>query len=453
MLPHESTSVQLNDTHRPGLRSWIESANDPETDFPIQNLPYGIFQRSGEAPRGGIAIGDQILDLAAAIDAGLFHGVVEPSARLASGRTLNAFMAAGLKAQTTLRKSISKLLSTDAPDRARLEKLARRILIPMSDVEMKLPAAIGSFTDFLTSIYHTERGGRVTRPDSPIPAPFRHLPIAYNGRATSVRASGEPVRRPNGQWKASDGQIKFGPTEQQDFELEVGAFVGPGNELGQPISIEEAPEHIFGLCLLNDWSARDMQRWESALGPFLSKSLSTTISCWVVTGEALAPFRAPAFPRPSSDPTLMPYLHSASDQAHGGIDLTLDAYISTSRMRRENAAPAHVARTNFIHMYWTFAQMLTHHMSNGCNLMPGDLLGSGTTSGPLDENRACLSEITGRGACSFTLSNGETRTWIEDGDEVIFKARAEREGFRSIGFGECRARLEAAPAWPISKAS
>ena len=362
-------------------------------------------------------------------------------------------MAAGLAAQSTLRQRISEILSTDGHDRARIENSSDKLLVPMRDVEMKLPAAVGSFTDFLTSIYHTERGGRVTRPDSPIPAPFRHLPIAYNGRATSVRASGEAVRRPNGQWRTPDGQVKFGPSEQQDFELEVGLFVGQGNELGQPISIEEAPEHIFGFCLLNDWSARDMQRWESALGPFLSKSLSTTISCWVVTAEALAPFRAPAFPRTSSDPEPLPYLYSASDQARGGLDLTLDAYLLTPRMRGDTAAPARIARTNFIHMYWTFVQMLTHHMSNGCNLMPGDLLGSGTTSGPLDENRACLSEITGRGAHPFTLPNGETRTWLEDGDEVIFTARAEREGFVPIGFGECRARLDAAPAWPMAKAS
>lgn len=444
---------QLNETHRSDLRSWVASANDGATDFPIQNLPYGVFQRDGEAARGGVAIGDCILDLAAALKTGLLAGEAEHAARLAAGPTLNAFMAAGPAVQSTLRRRISEILSADGRDRAKIEKLAGALLIPMRDVEMKLPAAIGSFTDFLTSIYHTERGGRVTRPDNPIPAPFRHLPIAYNGRATSVRPSGEPVRRPNGQWRAPDGQVKFGPTEQQDFELEVGLFVGRGNELGQPISIDEAPEHIFGFCLLNDWSARDIQRWESALGPFLSKSLSTTISCWVVTAEAMAPFRAPAFPRPTGDPPPLPYLHSRADQANGGLDLALEAYLVTPRMAREGAPPARITRTNFIHMYWTFAQMLTHHMSNGCNLMPGDLLGSGTASGPLDENRACLSEITGRGARSFTLANGETRTWLEDGDEVIFRARAERQGYVSIGFGECRSQLTPAPAWPVAKAS
>lgn len=446
-----NASPQINETHRADLRSWVESANDPATDFPIQNLPYGVFRRSGEVPRIGVAIGDHILDLQAAINANLFQGGAEESARLVTGSSLNRLMAAGPKVQSALRKRISEILAADGRGRAQIERLAGSLLVPMHEVEMKLPASIGSFTDFLTSIYHTERGGRVTRPDNPIPAPFRHLPIAYNGRATSVRASGEPVRRPNGQWRTADGQVKFGPCEQQDFELEVGVFVGPGNELGQPIAIDDAPAHMFGFCLVNDWSARDIQRWESALGPFLSKSLSTTISCWVVTAEAMAPFHAPAFPRPAGDPQPLPYLHSAADQASGGLDLDLEAYLLTPRMRREDAAPARIAHTNFVHMYWTFAQMLTHHMSNGCNLQPGDLLGSGTTSGPLDENRACLSEITSRGTHSFTLPNGESRVWLEDGDEVIFKARAQRDGFVSIGFGECRGRIEAAPAWPIAK--
>ena len=317
MLSPVSHAPQLNETHRRDARSWVESANDPATDFPVQNLPYGVFQRAGESPRGGVAIGDRVFDLAAAVEAGLFAGAAEHAARLAAAPTLNAFMAAGPATQSALRKRLFEILSADAHERAQIERLAGDLLIQMCDVEMKLPAAIGSFTDFLTSIYHTERGGRVTRPDSPIPAQFRYLPIAYNGRATSVRASGEPVRRPNGQWRASDGQVKFGPSEQQDFELEVGMFVGPGNELGQPISIDDAPEHIFGFCLLNDWSARDIQRWESALGPFLSKSLSTTISCWVITAEAMAPFRAPAFPRPAGDPEPLPYLSSAADQATG----------------------------------------------------------------------------------------------------------------------------------------
>jgi fumarylacetoacetase len=444
--------MTLNDTHRADLRSWVESANAPDTDFPIQNLPYGIFRRAGEPPRGGVAIGHQILDLTAALKAGLFEGAAEATARLASGPTLNALMAADLAALRALRARLSQVLSAETPDRPRVSQMADALLVPMAQAQLELPAAVGSFTDFLTSIYHTERGGRITRPDSPVPAPFRYMPIAYNGRATSVRASGEAVRRSNGQWRRPDGQVQFGPCQQLDFELEVGMFVGRGNALGEPIAIEEAPAHVFGFCLLNDWSARDVQRWESALGPFLSKSLSTTISCWVVTAEALAPFRAPAFERPPGDPAPLPYLDSGADQAQGGIDLNLEAYLLTPRMRRDSAEPACICRTNFMHMYWTFAQMLTHHTSNGCNMRPGDLIGSGTTSGPRDDNRACLAEITQRGGQSFALPNGESRIWLEDGDEVILRARAVREGFAPIGFGECRARIEAAPAWPAAPA-
>jgi fumarylacetoacetase len=444
--------MTLNDTHRADLRSWVESANAPDTDFPIQNLPYGIFHRAGEPPRGGVAIGDQILDLTAALKAGLFEGAAEATARLATGPALNTLMAADPAALRALRARLSQILSRENPDRPRIAQMANALLIPMTQAQLELPAAIGSFTDFLTSIYHTERGGRITRPESPVPAPFRHMPIAYNGRATSVRASGEAVRRSNGQWRRPDGEVQFGPCQQLDFELEVGMFVGRGNALGEPIAIEEAPSHVFGFCLLNDWSARDVQRWESALGPFLSKSLSTTISCWVITAEALAPFRAPAFARPPGDPAPLPYLHSNADQAQGGIDLNLDAYLLTPRMRRDGANPARICRTNFIHMYWTFAQMLTHHTSNGCNMRPGDLLGSGTTSGPRDENRACLAEITQRGGQSFALPNGENRIWLEDGDEVVLRARAVREGFAPIGFGECRARVDAAPPWPTARA-
>jgi fumarylacetoacetase len=442
-----SESLRLNETHHIGLRSWVESANGPQTDFPLQNLPYGIFRLDGEEPRGGVAIGDCILDLRAALRAGLFQGAAEEAAQLAAGSTLNALMAAAPALASALRRRLSQILSADFADRRRIESMATSLLVPMSDVGLELPAAVEGFTDFLTSIYHTERGGRITRPDSPVPAAFRYLPIAYNGRASSVRASGEAVRRPNGQWRSADGQVRFGPSEQLDFELEVGMFVGRGNALGEPIAIGDAPAHVFGYCLLNDWSARDLQRWESALGPFLSKSLSTTISCWVVTAEAMVPFRAPAFVRSQGDPQPLPYLYSAFDQTEGGLDLNLEAYLLTPHMRREGATPARIARTNFVHMYWTFSQMLTHHASNGCNLRPGDLLGSGTTSGPVDENRACLAEITGRGAQSFTLPNGETRTWLQDGDEVILKGRAERQGFASIGFGECRANVDPAPSW------
>jgi fumarylacetoacetase len=443
--------MRLNETHRAELRSWVERANAPASDFPIQNLPYGVFRRDGEAARVGIAIGDRILDLTAALKAGLLKGPAEAAAKLATGTTLNALMAAEPAAQSVLRRRLSQILDADNPERSQITAAAASLLVPMADAQLLLPVAIGSFTDFLTSIYHTERGGRITRPESPVPAPFRYLPIAYNGRATSVRASGEMVRRSNGQWRNPDGKVEFGPTRQLDFELELGFFVGRGNELGEPVSIDEAPGRIFGFCLLNDWSARDVQRWESALGPFLSKSLSTTISCWVVTAEALAPFRAPAFARPHGDPPPPPYLFSKTDQAEGGIDLTPEAYVVTPQMRRERASPALLCRTNFAHMYWTVVQMLTHHMSNGCNMRTGDLLGSGTTSGPLDENRACYAEITSRGTTPWMLPNGERRTWVDDGDEIILRGRAERQGYRSIGFGECRAIVVPAPAFPVSR--
>ena len=439
--------TELNRTHDPARRSWIEHANLPGNDFPIQNLPFGVF-RNADGARTGVAIGDQILDLSAALAAGLFEGEARDAAHLASGASLNALMAGGVQASSALRARISDLLWSEGREVSRARQIADSLLVPMAGVEMMLPVKVGSFTDFLTSIYHTERGGRITRPDNPVPPPFKYLPVAYNGRATSVRVSSEPVRRPNVQWRNPEGKVEFGPCRQLDFELEVGVYIAKGNALGEPVAIEDAPDHMFGLCLLNDWSARDIQRWESVLGPFLSKSLSTTVSPWVVTTEALAPFRAPAFPRPPGDPAPLPYLNSQSDQAAGGFDIELDAYLLTSGMRAEGAEPERITRTNFIHMYWTFAQMLTHHMSNGCNLQPGDLLGSGTTSGPLDENRACLNELTNRGASLLKLPNGETRGYLEDGDEVIFQARAARDGFCPIGFGECRACIEPATSWP-----
>jgi fumarylacetoacetase len=441
--------ARLNATHDPALRSWVESANAPGADFPIQNLPLGVFRRRGESAaraRGGVAIGDRILDLAAAVRAGLFAGgAAEEAARAAAGPALNPLMAMGNAAASALRARVSALLAAGAPERARVEPL----LVPMAEAEMLPPAAIGAFTDFLTSTYHTERGGRRTRPDSPLPPNFKHLPVAYNSRASSVRVSGEAVRRPNGQRQRPDGTVHFGPCEALDFELELGLFVGPGNPLGEPVHMDFAPDHMFGYCLLNDWSARDIQRWEShPLGPFLSKSFATSISPWVVTAEALEPFRAPAFPRAAGDPEPLPYLRSEADRREGLMDIRMEAFLLTPRMCERGEAPARVTATRFTNMYWTFAQMLTHHMSNGCNLRPGDLLGSGTASGPTDESRACMAELTEAGTQPLALPNGETRRWLEDGDEVIFRARAERDGFVPIGFGECRGRIAPAPAWP-----
>lgn len=444
---------KLDDTHDPARRSWVQSANDGVTDFPIQNLPFGVFRTAGGAARGGVAIGDQIFDLAAGLKAGLFAGDAKVAAEAAAGPALNALMTLGRRYSSTLRRRLSDLLREDGPDRAQVEKAAGTLLVPMASAQMQLPAAIGSFTDFMASIYHTERGGRLLRPDNPVPENFKYVPIAYNSRATSIRPSGEPVRRPNGQFKTGQG-VEFGPCRQLDFELEVGLFVGPGNALGAPVPMEQAPDQIFGYCLVNDWSARDIQRWESnPLGPFLAKSLSTTISPWVVTSEALEPFATAAFARAAGDPAPLPYLHSAKDQAEGGIDFRLDALIQTPGMRAKGQPAALIGRSNFKYMYWTAAQLLTHHTSNGCNLQPGDLLASGTVSGPTDDSRCCLAEITERGNKSFTIPQGETRTFLEDGDEVIFVGRAERTGYVSIGFGECRGRVEPAVAWPAAKAN
>jgi fumarylacetoacetase len=316
----------------------------------------------------------------------------------------------------------------------------------MSQAVMELPIVIGNFTDFLASSFHRRR----LSPSGEVGANFKSMPIAYHSRASSVRVSGEPVKRPHGQL-LEEGVPQFRPTKALDYELEVGAFIGPGNALGGPIAIDDARDHVFGFCLLNDWSARDVQRFESdPLGPFLAKSFSTTISPWVVTEAAMRPFRYPAFTRPPGDPAPLAHLASKREVESGGFDLKLRAFISTERMRKSRQGPARITSSNLKHMYWTVAQMVAHHTSNGCNLMPGDLIGSGTTSGSTDESRACLAEITGRGQKPLTLPNGETRRWLEDGDEVILRARAERDGFTPIGFGECRAVIEPAIAWPAA---
>jgi fumarylacetoacetase len=438
---------QLNETHDPGRRSWVESANASGCDFPIQNLPFGVFFRDGE-PHGGVAIGDQIVDLRAAMEAGLFAGNAATAARAAAGSQLNPMMALGNAYASALRARLSDLLRVDGADSARARRLAGKLLVPMRDATMALPCRINDYTDFLTSAHHAERHGRYKGLKDPLPAAFKYLPVAYHGRASSIRVSGTPVIRPNGQWKASDHSVQFGPVEALDFELELGAFVGPGNELGTPIPIKEARQHVFGYCLLNDWSAKSVQWWEQVLGPFLGKSFMTSVSPWVVTEEALAPFRAPAPLRGAGDPAPLPYLHSEKDQREGSFDLELEASLWTETMRRRGTGPVRVTRTHLRYMYWTFTQMVTHHASNGCNLQPGDLIGSGTISGPADESRACMTELTNGGVDALALGDGETRMWLRDGDEVILTARAERAGWVPIGFGQCRGRVEQARPWP-----
>lgn len=410
-------------------QSWVESAEG--SGFPIQNLPLGVFQRADGIACIGSAIGDRILDLRAAADAGL---LLEGLAAACRGSSLNPLMAMGRKASASLRTRLTDLL-TDSSTRPRIEPL----LLRQSEVRMLLPARIGDYTDFYASIYHATNVGRLFRPDNPLLPNYKYVPIGYHGRASSIVVSGTEIRRPSGQTKAPDAtEPAFGPSRSLDYELEVGFFIGAGNPRETPIPLSDAEQHIFGLCLVNDWSARDVQAWEyQPLGPFLAKNFATTISPWLVTLDALEPFRVPAFSREQNDPPPLPYLDSPGDRSHGGFDITLEVSLRTARMRRDNIAAAQISRGNLRDLYWTLAQMLTHHASNGCNLQPGDLLASGTVSGASQNSFGCLLEMTRRGAQPLELPNGETRKFLEDGDEITIRGYCEREGIPRIGFGEC----------------
>ncbi len=431
--------MTLNETHDPGATSWVESANLPTTDFPIQNLPYGVFRQVGsqELPRIGVAIGDQILDMTGAEMDGFFEGEAARAAEACLGENLNELMSLSPTHWTALRRRLHEMLRSDAPAGYK-QRLSRR-LVPQASVEMLLPVHVGDYTDFYASIYHATNVGSMFRPDNPLLPNYKYIPIAYHGRASSIVVSGTPLTRPKGQTRADAQQLPvFGASKALDYELELGTFVGGGNRLGVPIAIDDAAQKIFGFCLVNDWSARDLQTWEyQPLGPFLAKNFGTTISPWVITAEALAPFRAPAFPRPTEDPAPLPYLASAKDSAEGGLDIVLEVSIRTAKMRAGNVPMFQLSHGNFRDMYWTVAQMLTHHASNGCNLLPGDLLASGTISGPAKANRGCLLELTWRGAEPISLPNGETRRFLEDGDEIVIRGVCDREGARRIGFGEC----------------
>ncbi len=411
-------------------RSWVESALG--SDFPLENLPLGVFQRRPGVRCVGTAIGDRILDLRAAADAGLLKNEVAAACRQ---DILNALMAMGRDASRELRTRLTELLS-DSAARKHVEPL----LVRQADAEMLLPAKIGDYTDFYASIYHATNVGRLFRPENPLLPNYKWVPIGYHGRASSIVVSEAEIQRPNGQTKAADAvEPKFGPSRMLDYELEVGFFVGPGNALGEAIPLREAEEHIFGLCLLNDWSARDIQAWEyQPLGPFLAKNFATTISPWVVTMEALEPFRAEAFKRPEGDPAPLEYLSDERDRERGGFDITLEVWLRTAQMRSAGADAVRVSKGNLRDLYWTLAQMLTHHTSNGCDLEPGDLLASGTVSGATADSLGCLLEITQRGARPLVLPDGETRKFLEDGDEVILRGYCEREGQVRIGFGECK---------------
>ena len=428
---------ELDRSHDPGLQSWVPSA-DAHADFPIQNLPFGVFSEGGGARRGGVAIGDAILDLAAAVEAGLFEDGALEAARAASGGVLNPLMALGAAPQTALRRRLVEVLEAGAADRARAEPLLR----PAGACTLHLPATVGDYTDFYAGIHHANAVGSVFRPDNPLLPNYKYVPIGYHGRASSVRPSGEAVRRPNGQRKLS-GETKpiFGPARKLDYELELGVWIGSGNAPGEPIPIGEAGRHVFGLCLLNDWSARDVQTWEyQPLGPFLAKSFATTVSPWIVTVEALAPFRTAQPPRPQGDPTPLPYLWDDADQGAGAFEIALEVWLAPGGVGAER-----LSQSRATDLYWTAAQFVAHHSSNGCDLRPGDLFGSGTVSGPKPEEAGSLLELTRGGAEPLTLSSGAVRQFLEDGDEVIMRARCEREGYRSIGFGECRAKVLPAP--------
>jgi fumarylacetoacetase len=439
----------VDDSHDPGLRSWVESANATGTDFPIQNLPLGVFKRRGAAEphRLGVAIGDHVLDLLQCRELGLLRELPSDVQAVLGAPALNGLMALGPPAMRALRQHLVRLLRADS---SRAEPGA---LVSMPDAELAVPAAIGDYTDFYASVFHATRVGRLFRPDNPLLPNYTFVPIGYHGRASSIVPSDVPVRRPWGQTRGSDlSQPVFQPTRMLDYELEVGVFVGTGNTLGTTVSIDQAEDHIFGLCLLNDWSARDIQAWEyQPLGPFLAKNFATSVSPWVVTLESLAPFRAMAFARAADDPAPLPYLSSDANASGGGLDVQLEVALRSARMQELGVAPVRVSASSLRDLYWTPAQLLTHHTSNGCNLRPGDLLGTGTVSGPGDENRGCLLELTRNGRQPLTLPGGEQRGYLADGDEVTLRGYCEREGFSRIGFGTCRGRIipaAGAPARP-----
>jgi len=439
--------VTLDATNDPGLRSWVQSANDEATDFPIQNLPFGVFKRAGadERPRVGVAIGDQIVDVAACAAENLLAEGAMPAAERCREPDLNALLELGRDAARALRRELSLLLHAGAPAFERDHAVASRVLVPMRDVEMLLPARIGDYTDFYASIDHATNVGSMFRPDNPLLPNYKWIPIGYHGRSSSIVVSGTDVCRPVGQTHEAEGPPAFAPSARLDYELEVGALVATGNALGMPIDLDDAERHVLGLCLVNDWSARDIQAWEyQPLGPFLAKNFATSISPWVVTLDALEPFRARAYPRPAGDPGPLPYLFSQNNTNAGGFDITLEVYLRSARMRAERVDPFRVSVGNFADMYWTVAQLVAHHTSNGCNLRAGDLLGSGTVSGPTKESRGCLLERTWRGTEPLQLPTGETRAFLEDGDEVVLRGFCERGGHPRIGFGECRGRV--APA-------
>ncbi|MEM6510418.1 MULTISPECIES: fumarylacetoacetase [Pseudoalteromonas] len=424
----------INETHDINLKSWVASANEANCDFPIQNLPFAEVRRknSDEAFRGAVAIGDQVIDLAKVNELGLFSGDAQVAVKAASQATLNEFMGLGQQYWSALRLALSKALREGASEQAQLSEA----LIAQADIEFALPCRIGDYTDFYTSIYHATAVGSLFRPDNPLLPNYKWVPIGYHGRSSSIDVSGQTFHRPNGQTKAPDAEVpSFGPCKRLDYELELGIYLGKGNELGDAIAIENAENHVFGFCVFNDWSARDLQAWEyQPLGPFLAKNFASTVSPWIVTTEALAPFRT-SWTRDENDPQPMDYLESAHNREFGAFDIKMDVQIETEKMRAAGEAPTQVSKSSFKHSYWTVAQMVTHHTVNGCNFQPGDMLGSGTQSGPEHEEAGSLLELSRGGKEKITLANGEQRAFLEDGDNVIMRGWCEKDGFARIGFG------------------
>lgn len=441
--------MPTNDTHDPTMQSWVESANSPESDYPIQNLPLCVFasQQQGETYGNlGVRIGDHLLDLALLNEAGFFEEESEDLARTLEPPHWNE-LASKPHLWPVLRRRLQHFLRADTGGGQQVRRLRQKALLPATDAVLVRPVIVFNYTDFYASKHHATNVGAMFRPDNPLLPNYTHVPIGYHGRASSVMPSGTRIRRPSGQTKADTAaEPTFEPSKMLDYEAELAVVVGEGNRPGEPIDIAHAHDHLFGMCLLNDWSARDMQKWEyQPLGPFLAKNFATTISSQIVTFEALEPFRVPGPERDPSDPKPLAYLRS---EEPWGLDITVEVAIATAAMREKGLSPARVSRGNFRHMYWTVAQMLTHHASNGCNLMPGDLLGSGTISGPEKDSRGCLLELTWNGNDPETkkprprtpvqLPGDESRTFLQDGDEVVMTAYCERKGYRRIGFGECR---------------
>ncbi len=443
-------AIESDETHDPQRRSWIDSANDPQTDFPIQNLPFGVFRRCGsaESARVGVAIGNFVLDLALCSRSGLFQGEAAVAGQACTQHSLNGLLALSRQHWLELRRRISMLLHEECTELQRRDPVRAGWLIPRDEIELLLPARIRNYTDFYASIFHATNVGSMFRPDSPLLPNYKYVPIAYHGRPATLVVSGTPVRRPWGQVQDQAGQPPcYRPTGFLDYELEVGILVGTGSTHGETVPIGRAAELIFGYCLVNDWSARDIQRWEyQPLGPFLAKNFATSVSPWIVTAEALAPFRCPGFRRPPGDPPPMPHLFDEADAEQGGIDLQLEVYLCSEQMRAAGQAPQKLSRGSTRELYWTPAQMIAHHCSNGCSLEPGDLIATGTVSGAAPDSQGCLLELTWRGEKPVSLPSGEVRRQLEDGDDLMIKGWCLRPGFARIGFGACCGQILPAAA-------